>query len=52
MSDDDRHEVARRGAPAGREALPDRARTVRLLTVTAGCIVASAVVLVAVLLTA
>lgn len=52
MSDDQRDGPFRRDTPAGREALPGRQRTARLLAVTAGCIVASAVVLAAVLLTA
>lgn len=42
----------RRGTPPGREALPDRARTARLLVVTVALVVASAAVLVGVVLLA
>lgn len=47
MADDDR---GGGDAGEGREPLPGRARTARLLALTAGCIVASAAVLIAVLL--
>lgn len=52
MGDDDRNGASHRATSASREALPGRARTVRLLAVTAVCIVASAAVLVAVLVVA
>lgn len=47
MADDDH--AGSGDAGEGREPLPGRARTARLLAVTAGCIVASAAVLIAVL---
>lgn len=52
MADDDRDAAPRRDTSAEREALPGRARTVRLLAVTAGCLLACTVVLVAVLVAA